>query len=80
MIGKQTPAKQSEANANMSTNSDIINATRSLQEGSATPSTDMMDALNGIKAHIVMHWRRIRETEERFAQAEEDITALQQKS
>ncbi|KAE8295999.1 hypothetical protein D5F01_LYC04748 [Larimichthys crocea] len=70
---------EGEANDSVPSNSVILDAIRSLKEDCAKQSNEMLDAINGIKAEVLSHSRRIGETEERISQAEEDLTTLQQK-
>ncbi|KAE8278203.1 hypothetical protein D5F01_LYC23720 [Larimichthys crocea] len=70
---------EGEANDSVPSNSVILDAICSLKEDCAKQSNKMLDAINGIKAEVLSHSRRIGETEERISQAEEDLTTLQQK-
>lgn len=68
-----------EANASGLSNTEILNAIRSLKQDFGQQSADMLEAINSIKGDLLSHSRRTGETEERISQTEEDVTALQQK-
>lgn len=68
-----------EANASGPSNTEILNAIRSLKKDFGQQSADMLEAINGIKGDLLSQSRRIGETEERISHAEEDVTTLQQK-
>lgn len=61
------------------TNSEILMAIKSLKEDFVKKITDMLEAVNGIKGDLVAQSKRIRETEERISQTEEDVVGLQGK-
>lgn len=69
-----------EANASGASNTEILNAIRSLKQDVGKQSADMLEVVNSIKGDLVSHSKRIGETEERISQTEEDVTALQQKA
>ena len=69
-----------EANASGGpSNTEILNAIRSLKKDFVQQSADMMGAVNSIKGELLSQSRRIGETEKRISHAEEDVTILQQK-
>lgn len=71
--------EQSDANGNEAT-SCILSAIQSLRDDMTKQSSDMLEAINGLKAELLSHSKRIGETEERISQTEEDVNTLRLKA
>lgn len=68
-----------EANGSGPSNTEILNAIRSLKKDFDQQSADMLGAVKSIKEELLSQSSRISEAEKRISNAEDDVTILQQK-